>query len=87
MLKHKEKNMSHISSTSRWNAPTTRWDAALVALSIAVSSFVIIGVLWMTGVFKPNWHEDQAIAEAIQRSLEAKSFSSAPGLVWKRSLG
>ena len=79
--------MSHISSTSRWDAPTGRWDAALVALSIAVGSFVIIGVLWITGIVKPNWHDDQAIAEAIQRSLEANSFSSAPGLVWRRSLG
>ena len=78
--------MSHISSTSIWDASTSKWDAALVALSIAVGSFVIIGVLWMTGI-KPNWHDDQAIAEAIQRSLEAKSFSSAPGLVWRRSLG
>jgi hypothetical protein len=79
--------MSHISSTSRWDASTSRWDASLVALSIAVGSFVIIGVLWMTGIVKPNWHDDPAIAEAIQRSLEAKSFSSAPGLVWRRSLG
>jgi hypothetical protein len=79
--------MSHISSTSSWDAPTSRWDAALVALSIGVGSLVIIGVLWMTGIFKPNWHDDQAIAEAIQRSLEAKSFSSAPGLVWRRSVG
>lgn len=58
-----------------------------VALSIAVGSFVIIGMLWMTGIFKSNWHDDQAVAETIQRSLEAKSFSSAPGLVWRRSLG
>ena len=79
--------MSHISSTSRWDAPTSRWDAALVALSIAVGSFVIIGLLWMTGIVKSSWHDDQAIAAAIQRSLEAKSFSSAPGLVWRRSLG
>lgn len=79
--------MSHISSTNRWDAPNSRWDAALVALSIAVSAFVIIGVLWMIDILEPNWHDDQAIAEAIQRSLEAKSFSSAPGLVWRRSLG
>jgi hypothetical protein len=79
--------MSHISSTSRWDAPTSRWDAALIPFSIAVSSFAVIGVLWMTGIVTPNWHDDQATAQAIQRSLEAKTFSSAPGLVWRRSLG
>jgi hypothetical protein len=44
-------------------------------------------VLWMTGIVTPNWHDDQTTAQAIQRSLEAKTFSSAPGLVWRRSLG
>jgi hypothetical protein len=79
--------MSHISSTGRWAAPTSKWDAwdaTLVALSIAV---IIIGVLVMTGVFNPNTPDDRVNAEAIQRSLDAKSFSSAPGLVWRRSIG
>lgn len=71
-------------STSRWDASTSRWDAALVALSVAL---VALGVLVMTGVFNPNTPSDRASAEAIQRSLEANSFSSAPGLVWRRSLG
>ena len=78
--------MSHISSTSRWDARTSKWDAwdaALVALSVAL---ITLGVLVMTGVFNPNTL-DRADAEAIQRSLEANSFSSAPGLVWRRSLG
>ena len=82
--------MSHISSTerwgasaSRWNASTSKWDAALTALSVAL---VALGVLVMTGVFNPNTLGDRANAEAIQRSLEANSFSSAPGLVWRRSL-
>ena len=59
-------------------------DAALVALSVAL---ITLGVLVMTGVFNPNTLGDRADAEAIQRSLEANSFSSAPGLVWRRSLG
>jgi hypothetical protein len=84
MLNDKENDMSHISSTSRWDAPTSRWEAALVALSVAL---VALGVLVMTGVFNPNTPSDQANAEAIQRSLETNSFSSAPGLVWRRSLG
>ena len=79
--------MSHISSTSRWDARISKWDAwdaALVALSVAL---ITLGVLVMTGVFNPNTLGDRADAEAIQRSLEANSFSSAPGLVWRRSLG
>jgi hypothetical protein len=41
----------------------------------------------MTGVFNPNTPGDGVNAEAIQHSLDANNFSSAPGLVWKRSIG
>jgi hypothetical protein len=87
----KENDMSHISSTerwgasaSRWDASTSKWNAALTALSIAL---VALSVLVMTGVFNPNTPGDGVNAEAIQHSLDANNFSSAPGLVWKRSIG
>jgi hypothetical protein len=65
-VKRKENDMSHISSTSRWDASASKWDAALVPLSIAVGSFVIIGVLWMTGI-------SNRIGMTTKRSL--KQFS------------